>query len=101
MTNEFYNFNEFWKYGMGCTVILGFVAYNFCYSSALSPKKEAKGCFSKFMIKAQRFALIGSAAYRLFSLCDDFRFIFESDIYDEVFIYLLIFFTMIQPIYSI
>ena len=42
ITNEVYNFNEFWMYGIGCTVILGFVFYNYKYLSALSPKKEAK-----------------------------------------------------------
>jgi len=42
ITNEVFNFNEFWQWGMGCTVILGFVAYNLGYLSALSPKKEAK-----------------------------------------------------------
>ena len=108
MTNEFYNFNKFWKYGMGCTVILGFVAYNYGYLSALSPKKEAKqgtGCFSKLKTKAQktlnRIVLIASAFYKVFSLFDDARFIYKSDIYDEAYIYLLIFFTMIQPVYSI
>jgi hypothetical protein len=41
MTNEVYNLNEFWKYGIGCTAIMGFIAYNHGYFTALSPKKEA------------------------------------------------------------
>lgn len=83
MTNEFYNFNEFWKYGMGCTVILGFVAYNAAYFSALSPKKEAKqgtGCFGKIKTKAvktvSKIIIIVSAFYKVFSLLDDAKFIY-------------------------
>ena len=31
MTNEVYNLNEFWKYGIGCTVVMGFIVYNVGY----------------------------------------------------------------------